>query len=367
MFSLVNNLPEWVENHIVCERTLNLEQFRLPNIHNLYDASPWQYYWDKGLRKLHVRNHLGFLVKISKMQRADMLHSHFGNIGWANIEAAKKSGVKHLVSFYGKDVTMLPATDPIWHGRYGELFKQVDCVLCLGKRMRQRVLDMGCPETKIRVNHLGIDANRISFKPRKWNSTEPLRVLMVASFMEKKGIPYALEALGRLQNEVQLEITIIGDANREKRSQNEKKKILDTIRKNNLTPKVRMLGYQPQSVMFEEAYRHHIFVSPSVTAVDGDAEGTPVTIMEMAAMGMPVISTRHSDIPAIIQHGHSGLLAEERDVDGLVAHLQRLIEHPDRWLGMLLAARLHVEKEYDAKVQMEKLASIYREVVDGER
>ena len=48
-------------------------------------------------------------------------------------------------------------------------------------------------------------------------------------------------------------------------------------------------------------------------------QGLPVTLMEMAASGMPVISTRHADIPELVEHQRTGLLADERDVDGLVA------------------------------------------------
>ena len=112
----------------------------------------------------------------------------------------------------------------------------------------------------------------------------PLRVLIAGSFREKKGIPYALEALGRLQQEIPLEITIIGDAS--ERGEAEKLQILDTIKTHNLWPKTRMLGYQPHAILLEEAYRHHIFLSPSVTASDGDTEGgLPVSIIEMAATG----------------------------------------------------------------------------------
>jgi len=75
-----------------------------------------------------------------------------------------------------------------------------------------------------------------------------------------------------------------------------------------------MLGFQPHAILFEEAYKNHIFLSPSVTALDGDTEGgAPVTIIEMAATGMPIISTKHCDIPEVIKDGVTGFLANERD------------------------------------------------------
>lgn len=184
----------------------------------------------------------------------------------------------------------------------------------------------------------------------------------------EKGIPYALEALARLKDKISFDVTIIGDANNEIRSQAEKKSILETIKKHNLQPRIRMLGYQPHTVLLEEAYKHHIFLSPSVTADDGDTEGgAPVTILEMAATGMPVVSTRHCDIPEVIHHGCMGLLAEERDVEGLVCHLRWLIGHPEQWDRMIEAGRKHVESEFNASVQSEKLAAVYRELKSRRR
>ncbi len=364
MYNQVRYLPPDVDCHIVCERTENLEQFDVPNIHSLENAPRWRYIWDKGLRKLRLRRHLGFLVQQARRHGAQLLHSHFGNVGWINLVAAKRAGIKHVVTFYGVDASRLPRDDHRWYKRYQDLFDQVDLVLCEGPFMANSIVRLGCPEEKVRVHHLGVAVHEITFKPREWNPASPLRVLMAASFREKKGIPYALEALGRLQHDVPLEVTIIGDANQEPRGQEEKRKILETIRKHNLTPKVRMLGYQPHSVLFEEAYRHHIFLSPSVTAKDGDTEGgAPVSLIEMAASGMPIVSSRHCDIPEVIKDGKTGLLAEERNVDELVGHLEWLIEYPDEWEKLALQGHRHVEREYDARNQGQALAAIYHELV----
>lgn len=366
LFNQVRFLPPHIENHIVSEETENLDQFYLPNIHSLRDATRWRYLWDKGLRKIRVRHHLGFLVDQAKRHGAQILHSHFGNVGWANLEAARQAGLKHVVTFYGLDVNYLPTKDPCWNDRYRALFSKVDAILCEGPHMARCIVKLGCPEEKVQVHHLGVRVDEIEFKPRVWSPTEPLRVLIAASFREKKGIPYGLEALGRLQNEVPLEITIIGEATREERDQTEKWRILKTIEKHKLAPKIRMLGYQPHKVLMDEAYKHHVFLSPSVTASDGDTEGgAPVTIIEMAATGMPIISTTHCDIPEVIKHGITGLLAEERDVNGLFDHFRWLINQPEAWLEMLQSGRQYVASRYNVSIQGERLGSVYREISEG--
>jgi colanic acid/amylovoran biosynthesis glycosyltransferase len=361
MYNQVRYLPDEIDNHIVCERTENLDRFDLPQIHALENASKWHYFWDKGLQKLGVRRHLGWLVTVARETSATILHSHFGQTGWANLKAAKQTGLKHVVTFYGMDVNFLPNSDARWRSRYRELFTHADLFLCEGPHMAQCITELGCPAHKVKVHHLGVSLEAIDFQPRIWNPSEPLRVLIAATFMEKKGIPYALEALGRLQEDVPLEITIIGDARNIPSSRAEKQTILAIVKKYHLQSQVRFLGYQPHHVLFEEAYRHHIFLSPSVTAHDGDTEGgAPVSLIEMAATGMPIVSTQHCDIPGVILDGITGLLAEERDVAGLVTHLQQLVNYPDRWYAMLQAGRKHLETQYEARRQGQLLGEIYK-------
>jgi colanic acid/amylovoran biosynthesis glycosyltransferase len=287
-------------------------------------------------------------------------------VAWKNMGAIEQTGMKHVVTFYGYDVNCLPSQDQRWHERYRNLFEQADLVLCEGPHMMKCVRALGCPEHKVRVHPLGVRTDEITFKPRLWNSTEPLCVLIAASFQEKKGIPYALEALGKIQSEVPLKITIIGDSNSESKSQAEKENILAVIEKYHLHTKVRMMGYQPHEILLKEAYRNHIFLSPSITASDGDTEGgAPVSIIEMAATGMPVVSTLHCDIPEVIQNGTTGFLAEERDVEKLLSHLRWLVGHPSRWLEILKAGRAHVEAKYDVGKQGRGLAENYKELVQS--
>lgn len=361
LYTQVCSVPRDVKSLVVCESTDNLDQFPIPDICSLDEASWLRYFWDKGLRWLGVRNHLGFLSTIIDKYKADILHSHYGHIGWSNIGAAREEGVKHIATFYGLDVNYLPRLNPYWGKRYRELFHHVDRILCEGPHMASCVENMGCPPEKVSVHHLGVRLDRISFRPRKWDSANALRVLIAASFREKKGIPYALEALALLGREVPLEITIIGDANHEKRSRAEKARILETIDRRGLKEKVRFLGYKPHDVFFEEAYKHHIFLSPSVTAHDGDTEGgAPVALIEMVATGMPVVSTKHCDIPAVLQNEVAVLLAEERDVEGLVGNIRWLLNNHEKWEELAVAGRRHIEEEYNAMTQGIRLAEIYR-------
>ena len=349
--------------HVACERTENLNQFAVANIHCFENESRAKQTWDKGLRKLRLRRHLNYLVEIGEKTGATIVHSHFGNIGWANLAAVRKLCAKHVVTFYGFDVNKLPTLFPRWRKRYLQLFEEADLFLCEGAHMAHCIVELGCPEHKVKVQHLGVNVDRFEFKPRQWHPDEPIRVLIAASFSEKKGITYAVEALGQLRKSIPIELTIIGDARPDAVSQQEKVKILRTLEIAGLRPYTRLLGYQPHSVMLQESYAHHIFLHPSVTAADGDTEGgAPVSIIEMLATGMPVVSTRHCDIPEVMGESLSHLLGPERDADSLANIIRTLIGNLESWQGVAARARERVLTEYDLRIQTRRLAQHYARI-----
>ena len=364
MYNQAKYLPDDIESHIVCEKVENLDQFYLPNIHIIPEKSLLNRYGCSGLKGSKPLSSLFWLWRMCRKVKPDIVHSHFGTTGWFDSLVVRSIKAKHVVTFYGLDVNMVPNQDPRWPGRYKSLFKSADLFLCEGPHMAECIEELGCPPDKVKVHHLGVDVDKIPYQPRQWQPGEPLRVLIAAAFREKKGILYALEALGRLQNEVDLEITIIGDATTEPRSLTEKQKILQVIDKYGLQSKIRMLGFQPYSVLMKEAYKHHIFLSPSVTASDGDTEGgAPVSIIEMAASGMPIVSTTHCDIPEVVIDGESGYLAPERDVSALADKLNFLVSNPGIWEQGGRKGRQHIEKNYNIKKQAHRLEKIYDEGV----
>jgi len=350
--------------HVVCGRVENLEQFKVDNIHNLAEMPFYKQLWDKGLRALGVRHHLNYLVEVGNEIGTDIVHSHFGNIGWANLGAIRKLKAKHVVTFYGWDVNQLPSQYPVWRQRYTQLFSEVDRVFCEGSHMAACVVKLGCPADKVKVQHLGVDVDKITFKPRQWKLGEPLKVLIAASFREKKGIPYAIKALGVIAREMPVQLTIIGDSGADKESEQEKEIILEALNTSGMKEKTRLLGYQSHQVLLQEAYQHHLFLQPSVTAKNGDTEGgAPVAIIEMIATGMPVVATTHCDIPEVVGPALLHLLAPERDVMKLVDCIKLLLDRPENWLALLEAGRKHIERDYHWSRQAEGLMEHYKEIL----
>lgn len=360
LYNQVHLAPDWLTRHVACITKSNLDQFEVPNIVCLAD-SPTRMLWELALRRLKMRRHLPFIVDLIRRTGSALVHSHWGDAAWRDMPSVQRTRARHVVTFYGKDVNFLPVQDAVWHERYRSLFAHIDEVYCEGPHMRECIIALGCRPDKVKVHHLGVDVSDIRFEPRLWRRGETLRVLIAASFREKKGIPLSLDALGRLKREGHsLEVTVIGDASEDPRSVVEKERILQAIDRNDLGSNVRMLGYIPYAEVLKAAYHHHLFMSPSITASDGDTEGgAPVAILDMAATGLVIVGSTHCDIPNLIHDGVTGFLAQEGSLNSLHETLDRALDAAPRWEVVARAGRSRVETEFDATTQAHRLAAHY--------
>lgn len=301
------------------------------------------------------------------IQRHDalLLHAHFGPMGYRMLPLARKTGLPLVTTFYGYDLSYLPKQQPAWRDRYAELFDAGAAFLLEGSHMRDQLIQLGCPPDKAMVQHLGVEVNDWKFVPRTRAEDAPLRILFASRFTEKKGFRYAFEAFARAVNAgANLTLTVIGDTDGTDRSQREKQRVLDQIRGNDLRNRVALRGFVDHSALVQAYYDHHVLLAPSVTASDGDVEGgAPVTLIEAQATGLPVISSLHCDIPEVVKHEITGLLAPEKDIHTLADHLHTLASTPEALPEFGRAGRKHVEHEYDAHKQGKQLAKRYQSIL----
>ena len=364
IYNQLKYLPSDVHSVVWTDQCLNLEKFSWQSIEQMPKLNRLKFFLLYGWRCMSVRKRVSFLAYLKDKYDAQILHSHFGTNGWSNIKAAKANSLKHVVTFYGYDLSGLIHTNPFWKNRYQELFDSVDKVLCEGPYMAARSVSLGCPPEKVVVHHIGVEVDKIDFQPRLWNTTEPINFLIAASFVEKKGISHALTALGKLKH-LNYTITIIGDARKgETHSEKEKIKILEIIKKYDLESRIRMTGFVDQQTFWQEAYKSHVFLAPSVHAENGDNEGgAPIGIIEMMAAGNLVVSSRHCDIPNVIENNVSGLLSDEMDIDGIINNILWLYKNPEQWERIRICARKRIESKFNVSEQAKVQELIYKSIL----
>jgi hypothetical protein len=89
-------------------------------------------------------------------------------------------------------------------------------------------------------------------------------------------------------------------------------------------------------------------------------DGIPVALMEAMASGVPVVASRLSGIPELVEDGRTGLLAAPGDATGLANAIWRL---QDPLLREALArdGRLRVQQEFDLHKTVRQLADLFED------
>jgi colanic acid/amylovoran biosynthesis glycosyltransferase len=101
------------------------------------------------------------------------------------------------------------------------------------------------------------------------------------------------------------------------------------VKELNLTDKIDFIGWIDQQKQIDLLGESSVFIQHSVTAENGDAEGTPVAIIEASAAGLPVVSTKHGGIVDTIISGETGFLVAEHDVDAMAEKMIYLLKNPN--------------------------------------
>jgi len=194
---------------------------------------------------------------------------------------------------------------------------------------------------KVHVVRCGVDL--AAFAPRPRTPPAVPTFVCVASLREYKGHDVLLEACRLLRERgVRARTVLVGDGPLRRR-------VEARIAREGLFAEVELLGALPHEEIPDVLARATAMVLPSVRARDGQMEGIPVALMEAMAAGVPVVATRLSGVPELIENGRTGILVEERDAPALALAMERLAADPA--LGVTLAdgARRTIRERFDRR------------------
>jgi colanic acid/amylovoran biosynthesis glycosyltransferase len=301
-----------------------------------------------------------FLKRRLKNDLPHVAHAHFGNVATAYLSVLKSLKIPLAVSFYGYDYQSVMQRNLDFRQKYAELFEYASAVICLGAFAKKHLLNLGCPAKKIHAIRLAIDPLEVPFSERK-KPARSLRLLQVGTFTEKKGHFYTLRAFAAaLKTCPDMTLTLLG----EKLDNGIVPQLQRFIAENDLSDHVHlfdnMLTY---SELCDHFQNFDAFIHPSITAENGDCEGTPVVLMDAQASGLPAISTFHSDIPEVVLHEKTGLLTPEKDVPGLAAAIRRFYEMGEEEYAQFgRQARGHIEANFDVRRSGERLKQLYLQI-----
>ena len=295
------------------------------------------------------------LLRGLREQGCVLLHAHFAPTACRHLDIRSKAGLPLVTTFYGFDLGLTRAEGSPWREAYARLFAEGDAFVCEGPRMAEHVVSLGCPAHKVRVVKIGLDLSQFPFRPRQ--RTEPLVLLQTGRFVEKKGIDVSIRAFAAARHRLgPAELWLIGDGP-------ERGALEGLAGELGLADRVRFLGLLSHEEYRRAIDRAHIGLQPSRTASDGDTEGgAPTVLLEMQAAGMPVVGTRHADLPTVVAEPDA--LVEEEDFEGLAEAIVRAAELTDAdWTARCERGRALMEAEHDGARTAASMETLYAELV----
>ncbi len=319
----------------------------------------------RALRRLVVRQILGRPVQIypwearrilSEIEKAggEVIHVYFGHIAVQLLPLLRRSSVPVVVSFHGADA-MVDMDKPAYRKATQRMLELARLVLVRSESLAERIEELGCPRSKIRIHRTGIPLERFPYQERPYPARGEWRFLQASRLIPKKGLYTTLRAFATFAREYpRATLTIAGEGP----MQDELKSLANKL---GIGLQVEFAGFLSQDALREAFYQAHAFVHPSEIGYDGNQEGVPNSMLEAMSTGLPVLATRHGGIPEAVDDGISGFLVEERDAQGLAKAMLRLAQDDDCYYAMGKAASESVAQRFELRRQVAALEAFYAE------
>lgn len=195
---------------------------------------------------------------------------------------------------------------------------------------------------RIDVIHCGVDTALLSPRTRaRPDPDRPTTILCIGTLHEVKGQAVLIDACRRLRDEgVAIRCRLIGDGEDEAT-------LRAKVAAAGLDDVVSFEGRLTRAEVIDALADADMLIAPSVVASNGKREGIPVVLMEAMSCGLPVIASRLSGIPELVEDGVSGILVEPGDASALASAIARLAADAETRERMGASARERVVRDFD--------------------
>lgn len=127
-----------------------------------------------------------------------------------------------------------------------------------------------------------------------------------------------------------------------------------------LAGRVHFLGFRSDVADVTQLY--DVALLPSVSL-----ECLPYTLMEAMALRKPVVASRFSGIPEVVEDGVTGTLVPPRNAKALAEAIVDLLRDPDKARAFGEAGRRRVEEMFTLQRMLDETFALYEELLDGSK
>lgn len=236
------------------------------------------------------------------------------------MEICRRNNIPLIVHFHGwtayrKSVLLK------YQEQYSVLFKTATKIIAVSFDMKQQLQALGAPAEKICVLRCGADENlfdytaderksNVFFCPGRFCETKNPQLTIRAFYQALKHVPDAKLVMGG------------GD-------EGLLQTCLDLVKELGIEDKVTFKGVLSHQQVAELMQTSAALVIHSATTADGEKEGTPVTVLEAALSGLPIVATKHAGIAEVFENELSALLSDEFDVEQMAANMVRIVKEKE--------------------------------------
>ncbi len=288
-----------------------------------------------------------------KTNAIDVVLVEYGTHAHKILPILKSAKLPIVVHFHGYDASVHAAVKAC--NDYKEVFQFATKIVAVSTKMEQMLLDLGCPKEKLVYNVYGPQPEFETVTP----TFAKKQFIGIGRFTDKKAPYYTIMAFKEVAHKhPDARLLLAGDGALMNMCAN-------LVKQYQLESQVQFLGVITPDVYRSLLAESLAFVQHSITASNGDMEGTPLAVLEASVAGLPVIATKHAGIPDVIIDGKTGLLCDEHDVQGMANNMLQLINDVEYAKKLGALGKQHILNNYNMQRHINALQAILLEVISS--